>query len=91
MLALGDTQSVELSVPVVSRWLWPRDKAFLEVASMMVTWWIVDFYLQPVFKKRREQPVFKKRREVLFWGPLPYPPSPRMFCLISRLLLKLAF
>ena len=34
---------------------------------------------------------FWKRREVLFWVPSPYPPSPRMFCLISRLLLKLAF
>ena len=31
---------------------------------------------------------FWKRREVLFWGPSP---SPRMFCFISRLLLKLAF
>ena len=30
-------------------------------------------------------------KEVLFWGPLLYPPSPRMFCFISRLLLKLAF
>ena len=39
-------------------------------------------------------PVFEKRREVLFWGPSPYPPSPPSkptFCLISRLLLKLAF
>ena len=36
-------------------------------------------------------PVFEKRREVLFWGPSPYPPSARMFCFISRLLLKLAF
>ena len=37
---------------------------------------------------------FWKRREVLFCGPLlspPYPPSPRMFCFISQLLLKLAF
>ena len=34
---------------------------------------------------------FWKRREVLFWVPSPSPPSPRMFCLISRLLLKLAF
>ena len=38
-------------------------------------------------------PIFEKRREVLFWVPSPYlsPPSPWMFCLISRLLLKLAF
>ena len=34
---------------------------------------------------------FWKQREVLFWGPSPYPPSPWMFCFISRLLLKLAF
>ena len=34
---------------------------------------------------------FWKWREVLFWVPSPSPPSPRMFCLISRLLLKLAF
>ena len=27
------------SVPVVSRWLWPGNKTFLEVASMVVTWW----------------------------------------------------
>ena len=31
---------------------------------------------------------FWKRREILFWGPSP---SPRMFCFISRLLLKVAF
>ena len=34
---------------------------------------------------------FLKRREVLFWGPSPSPPSPRMFCFISQLLLKLGF
>ena len=39
-------------------------------------------------------PVFENGGEVLFWVPSLYPsspPSPRMFCLISRLLLKLAF
>ena len=40
---LGDNQSVGSSVPVVSRWLWPRNRIFLEVASMVVTWWIVAF------------------------------------------------
>ena len=35
--------------------------------------------------------VFEKWREVLFWVPSPYLPSLRMFCPISRLLLKLAF
>ena len=36
-------------------------------------------------------PVFEKRWEVLFWGLSPSPPSKPTFCLISRLLLKLAF
>ena len=45
-------------------------------------------------------PVFEKRWEILLWVPSPSPPSPpslpsqpspRMFCLTSRLLLKLAF
>ena len=31
------------SVPVVSRWLWPRNRTFLEVASMVVTLSIVAF------------------------------------------------
>ena len=39
----GDNQSVGSSVSVVSRWLWPGTKTFLVVASMVVTWWIVDF------------------------------------------------
>ena len=36
-------------------------------------------------------PVFEKPREVLFWGPSPSPLSKSTYCLISRLLLKLAF
>ena len=36
-------------------------------------------------------PIFEKRQEVLFWGPSPSPPSKPTFCLISLLLLKLAF
>ena len=32
------------SVPVVSRWLWPGSTTFLEVASMVVTWWIVPWH-----------------------------------------------
>ena len=28
---------------VVSRWLWPENRTFLEVDSMVVTWWIVAF------------------------------------------------
>ena len=39
----GDNQSVGSSVPVVSRWLWPWNRTFLEVANMVVTWQIVAF------------------------------------------------
>ena len=38
-----DDQSARSSVPVVSRWLWPGNGTFLEVASMVGTWWIVAF------------------------------------------------
>ena len=31
------------SVPVVSRWLGPGNRTFLEVASIVVAWWIVAF------------------------------------------------
>ena len=40
----GDNQSVRSSVPVVSKWLWPGNKTLLEVASMVITWWIVPFF-----------------------------------------------
>ena len=36
--------SVRSLAPVVSRWLWPGNKTFLEVTSMVVTWWIVAFF-----------------------------------------------
>ena len=39
----GNNQSVGSSVPVVSRWLGPESRTFLEVASMVVTWSIVAF------------------------------------------------
>ena len=39
----GDNQSVRSSAPVVSRWLWPGNRTSLEVASMVVTWWIAAF------------------------------------------------
>ena len=39
----GDNRSEGSSAPVVSRWLLPGDRTFLEVASMVVTWWIVAF------------------------------------------------
>ena len=35
--------SVESSAPVVSRWLGHGNRTFLEVASTVVTWWIVAF------------------------------------------------
>ena len=28
---------------VISRWLWPGNRTFLEVASMLITWWTVTF------------------------------------------------
>ena len=39
----GDNQSVRSSAPVVSRWLGLGNRTFSEVASMVVTWWIVCF------------------------------------------------
>ena len=41
-------QRVGSLVPVVSRWVWPGNRTFLEVAiaSMVVTWWIVVFFAQ---------------------------------------------
>ena len=44
----GDNQSVRSSAPVVSRWLGPGNRTFLEVVSMVVTWWIVAFFVQCV-------------------------------------------
>ena len=41
-----------LSVSVVSRWLRQRTRIFLEVASMVVTWWIVAFCAVPNSKSR---------------------------------------
>ena len=39
----GDNQSVKLSALVVSRWFWPGNTTFLEVAGMVVKWRIVAF------------------------------------------------
>ena len=39
----GDNQSVWSSAPEVSRWLWPGNSSFLEVASIVGNWWIVAF------------------------------------------------
>ena len=38
-------QCVGSSAPVVSKWLLPRYRTFLEVASMVVTWWIYSVFL----------------------------------------------
>ena len=37
----GNNQSVRSSVPVVGRWLWPGNRTYLEVTSVVVTSWIV--------------------------------------------------
>ena len=39
----GDNQCAGSSAPLVSRWLGPGNRTFLEVASMAVSWWIVAF------------------------------------------------
>ena len=39
----GYNQTAESSVPVVSRRLWPGNRTFSEVVSIVVTWWIVAF------------------------------------------------
>ena len=38
-----DIQSVGSPVQVVSRWLWPWNRTFWEVDSMVVIWWILLF------------------------------------------------
>ena len=45
----GDNQNVRSSVPVVSRWLWHRNRTLLKVASMVVTWCIVAFLRSDTF------------------------------------------
>ena len=37
----GDNSGEGSSVPVFCRWLSPGNRTFLEIASMVVTWWIV--------------------------------------------------
>ena len=51
----GNNQSVGSSALVGSRWLWPGNSTFLEVASMMVTWYVVAF-----LRTAMEVPVQKK-------------------------------
>ena len=33
------------SVPVVSRWLWSGNRTLLKMDSMVLSWWIVGFFL----------------------------------------------
>ena len=40
----GNNQSVRSSAPVVTRWLWPENRTFSEVDSMVVTWWIACLF-----------------------------------------------
>ena len=42
----GDYQRVESSVLVVGRWLWSGNRTFLELASVVVIWWIMAFFAQ---------------------------------------------
>ena len=42
----GDDYSEGSSVPMVSRWLRPGNRTYLEVSSIVVTWWIVAFLVQ---------------------------------------------
>ena len=44
-----DNESFGSSVLVVSRWLWLWNRTFLEVSSMVVTWWIVAFWRSVFF------------------------------------------
>ena len=38
----SDNQTVRSSAPVVSRWLCPGNRTFFEVASIVITWYMVD-------------------------------------------------
>ena len=50
---LGHNQSVGSSVPVVSRWLGPGNRTFVEMASMVVTGWLVAFFaVKPIATAR---------------------------------------
>ena len=42
LAGLGNYQGVGLSAQVVSRWLRPGNRTFLQVAGIVVPWWIVD-------------------------------------------------
>ena len=37
----GNNESFGSSAPVISRWLGPGNRTFLEVDSMVITWWIL--------------------------------------------------
>ena len=64
----GNNQSVGLSVPVVSRWLWPGNRAFTVVANMVVTWWIVAFCAASAGK--HEQLAIKLGIKLMYCLPL---------------------
>ena len=60
-----------LSVPVVSRQLWPRNRTFLAVASMVVTWWIVAFLhsvLPPLHKQESTMQKWKQPHHATLWS-----------------------
>ena len=65
---LGNNQSIGSSVPVVSRWLWPGNRTFLEVASKVVTWLIVVFYAVIFLQvTNTDQPACNPVEECLCW------------------------
>ena len=75
-----------LILPAVSTAPWPQSLPHI-VSDLFRT-----LYFHPcVVDDNYLPPIFEKRREVLFWGLSLYLPSKHTFCLISRLLLKLAF
>ena len=43
---------------MVSRWLWPGNRTYSEVASMVVTWWIVGFFSQWIKRQLQYTYVF---------------------------------
>ena len=60
--------------PVVSRLLGPGNRTFLEVASMVATWWIVEFFVQWVRAEKLLKSEYKHLLGVLVWGRFDWPP-----------------
>ena len=78
----NDNQSVRSSVPVVSRWLWPGKMTYLEVASTMVTWWVVAFWGSVGKSCSDVKSLLKQKGEVhvVALSPAVHPPLPHDPC-----------